>query len=105
MEGRRIVVIGGPDVVLGLGFLGLEGYAVTSEGEAQQALETVLADLGVALVLLGEDWASVLQESVAAAVSREEGPLIVEIPSLTALQQSSSLHKRVERALGISLER
>jgi vacuolar-type H+-ATPase subunit F/Vma7 len=100
----RIVVIGGQDVVLGLGFLGFEGHAVGTEAEAQRVLEAVLADPDVALVLLGEDWAVALREHVVAAAGAEEGPLVVEIPAPLAPRDGTSLHKRVELALGISLE-
>ena len=97
-------MIGGQDVVLGLGFLGFEGYAVGTEAEVQQVLGSVLADPDVALVLLSEDWAAVLPELFAAAAGTEEGPLIVEIPASLEPGDGTSLHKRVELALGISLE-
>jgi vacuolar-type H+-ATPase subunit F/Vma7 len=99
MPDRKIVVVGDEDTVFGLGLIGLTGHAVTSVDEARAAIENAMADPGVALVLLTENWSEAQPES------RDElGALLVEIPGLRSEKPSTTLQTRIERALGVRLE-
>lgn len=103
MRGGRIVVIGDPDAVLGLGLIGFEGVPAASAAEARRALDRSLRDPGVALVLLTEDWA----EALADRIDRDgnaDGPLVVEIPAPGGEPRGRSLHDRVRETLGIRFE-
>jgi vacuolar-type H+-ATPase subunit F/Vma7 len=103
MRPGRIRVIGDQDAVLGLGLVGLEGQAVSTQAEARQALETALSDQGVSLILLTENWASLVQEMLAETMLAASGTIIVEIPSAQGAGPMLNLHERVERSLGLRL--
>ena len=94
----RILVVGDSETVFGLGLLGLEGRVVASAEEARRALHEASADSGIALVLLGENWAGEVPDA-----ANESGPLIVEIPSSTRPARSNALEERIERALGVRI--
>ncbi len=98
MAGQKIVAIGDEDAVFGLGLIGLEGYAVTSVGEAREAIRKAMADPGTALILLTENWSEARPDAM------DEGVLVVEIPGPGASKPSMALETRIERALGIRLE-
>ena len=100
---RGIVVIGGADLVLGLGLLGIEGITVSDAGAALDALRAVLARRDAALVLVDEAWLESLGDTLEAAAQESAGPLVVEIPSATGTPAAGALHLRVERALGFTL--
>jgi vacuolar-type H+-ATPase subunit F/Vma7 len=100
MPVRKIVVIGDEDAVFGLGLIGLEGHAVTSVEQARQVMRKAMSDPGTALVLLTENWSEARPESM-----DESGALVVEIPSQGPSKPSMALETRIERALGIRLER
>ena len=113
MRAGRIVVIGDLDAVFGLGLLGLEGRAVATAAEARSALDAILRDPTVALVLLTEDWAARLQEAEPGALTQEaldrsavaaRGPMVVEIPAPGASEPTGDLHERVRKALGFRFE-
>ena len=99
MPGQKIVVIGDEDAVFGLGLIGLEGYAVTSVGQARQAVRQAMGDPETALILLTEDWSEARPESM-----DQSGAMVVEIPSHGPSRPSMALEARIEQALGIRLE-
>jgi vacuolar-type H+-ATPase subunit F/Vma7 len=105
MTGGRIVAVGPADTVLGLGLLGIEGTVVTTAQEAARAFDAALATPGVALVLLGQAWSGPLRERLERAALDEAGPLVVEIPDPDGASGHAPLTERVERVLGIRLER
>jgi len=103
MSGQKIVVIGDADAVFGLGLIGLEGHAVTSLGEARQALKNAMADPNTALILLTENWSEARPESREEATD-DSGAMIIEIPSPGPAKPSLALETRIEQALGVHLE-
>jgi V/A-type H+-transporting ATPase subunit F len=103
-RGGRVVVVGPEDTVLGLGLLGIEGTVVADAHEAAAALERALATPGVAMVLLGQAWASELRDRIEAAAVDAEGPLVVEVPDPDGVTGDVPLTERVERVLGVRLE-
>ncbi len=105
MNAGRIVAIGPADTVLGLGLLGIEGTAVATAQEAAQAFDAALSAPGVALVLLGQAWSVPLRERLERAALDDAGPLVVEVPDPDGAAAHAPLTERVERVLGIRLER
>ena len=99
-----VTVIGGADVVMGLGLLGIDGTTVGDAEEARAALEEALARADLALVLVDEAWLETLQDTLELAARQPSGPLVVEIPSATGVDRVDALHRRVERALGFTLK-
>lgn len=107
MPARKIVVIGDEDAVFGLGLIGLEGHAVASVEQARQAIRQAMADPNTALILLTENWSDARPESSLEAMD-ESGAMVVEIPSRDPSKLSKpslALESRIERALGVRLER
>jgi vacuolar-type H+-ATPase subunit F/Vma7 len=100
---RGLTVIGGADVVLGLGLLGIDGVVVADAAQARAALARALADRDTALVLVDEAWVEDLRDTVEAVAQESARPLVVEIPSATGSAAAQTLHLRVERALGFKL--
>ncbi|HTR36809.1 MAG TPA: V-type ATP synthase subunit F [Bryobacteraceae bacterium] len=101
MQGQKIVVIGDEDAVFGLGLIGFQGITVTSLDEAREAIETALADPETGLILLTENWSEARNEAM-----DESGAPVVEIPSPKPPENPSmALETRIERALGVHLER
>lgn len=100
----QIVAVGPPDTVLGLGSLGIAGTVATNPREAAAALDRALAAPDVALVLLGQAWASDLRERIEAAAVDPDGPLVVEVPDPDGVTGAVPLTERVERLLGVQLE-
>jgi vacuolar-type H+-ATPase subunit F/Vma7 len=97
----RIVAVGPPDTVLGLSLLGIEGTVVATPREAAAALDRALATPEVAMVLLGQAWASGLRERIEAATVDPDGPLVVEVPDPEGVTGDVPLTERVERVLGV----
>ncbi len=101
----RIVAIGPPDTVLGLGLLGIEGLTADTLPEARHALDRALSAPGVALVLLTRTWSEAMREQLEHIALDESGPLVVEIPDPDAEEEDTSLAQHVERVLGVRLDR
>lgn len=99
----RIVAVGPPDTVLGLGLLGIEGTVVADAREAAAALDRALAAPDVAMVLVGRSWASALRDRIEAAAVGADAPLVVEVPDPDAAAAEVPLSERVERVLGVRL--
>lgn len=97
----RIIAVGPTDTVLGLGLLGIEGTVVATQREAAAALDRALATPDVAMVLVGQAWASGLRERIEAAAVDPDGPLVVEVPDPDGVTGDVPLTERVERVLGV----
>lgn len=99
----RVVAIGGADLVMGLGLLGIVGVRADDAAAAREALEQAVQDPGTALVLIDESHAAALGPALDASLQDAAGPLIVEIPGPGSLPSAEPLHERLERALGFKL--
>ena len=107
MPAQKIVVIGDEDAVFGLSLIGLDGHAVSSAGEARQAIKNAMADPDTALILLTENWSGARPEQRSESgetAMDDSGALIIEIPSPGPAKPSLALETRIEQALGVRLE-
>ncbi|HUA19188.1 MAG TPA: V-type ATP synthase subunit F [Bryobacteraceae bacterium] len=101
MPGQKIVVIGDEDAVFGLGLIGFQGQTVATLDEARKAVESALADPETGLILLTENWSEAREEAL-----EDPGAPVVEIPGpQPPAKPSMALETRIERALGVHLER
>ena len=73
---------------------------MTTEDEARAAIKNAIADPDTELILLTENWSGTRPEDVSDARA-----LVVEIPAPGPGRQSVALETRIERALGVHLER
>ena len=75
-----MLVIGCEDAVWGFALAGVRGQVVKSKEELDQALDAVLEDGTVDIVLVTEDVADWARQRVETPKIRSTQPLIVEIP-------------------------
>jgi len=101
--GAPLVAIGGADLVMGLGLLGIETVRADTAAEARQALERVMREPGTALVFIDESRAAELRDLLEASLQASGWPLVVEIPGASGAHVAESLEERLERALGFTL--
>lgn len=100
----KVLVIGHPEAVLGFSLAGVNGQAVTTAAEANQALDAALLSKDVGIVLVTQDVALMLQARVEYLKLRSTVPLVVEIPSPAGVPaDQQSLGEVVLRAIGIKL--
>lgn len=100
----KVLVIGHPEAVLGFSLAGVNGQAVTTAAEANQALDAALLSKDVGIVLVTQDVALMLQARVEYLKLRSTVPLVVEVPSPAGIPaDQQSLGEVVLRAIGIKL--
>lgn len=100
----KVLVIGHPEAVLGFSLAGVNGQAVTTAAEANQALDAALSSRDVGIVLVTQNVAQMMQARVEYLKLRSTVPLVVEIPSPAGVPaDQQSLGEVVLRAIGIKL--
>jgi V/A-type H+-transporting ATPase subunit F len=100
----KVLVIGHPDAVLGFSLAGVNGEAVTTAEEANQALDRALASKEVGIILVTQDIARLNQARMNNLKLHSTIPLVVEIPSPEGVSPDEpSLSEVVLRAIGIKL--
>ena len=77
----KIWVIGNVDAVLGFALVGVHGEVVDSVDGMNRALDAVLTNPELGLVLVTEDCSMMATERMTRLKSRIEPPLFLEIPS------------------------
>jgi len=100
----KVLVIGHPEAVLGFSLAGVNGQAVITAAEANQALDAALSSRDVGIVLVTQNVAQMMQARVEYLKLRSTVPLVVEIPSPAGVPaDQQSLGEVVLRAIGIKL--
>lgn len=100
----KVLVIGHPDAVLGFSLAGVNGQAVSTADEANQALDRAFASKDVGIILVTQDIAGMIQTRVEDLKLHSTVPLVVEIPSPAGVSvDQPSLSEIVLRAIGIKL--
>ena len=101
----KAFVIGSESCVLGFALAGLEGVTVRSADEVDAALDLLMGDPGVALVLISADVAALARNRVDELKINSLQPLLVEIPGQHTGTSYPPLREFVQRAIGVQLER
>ena len=100
----KVLVIGHPEAVLGFSLAGVTGQAVTTAGEANQALDHALGVKDLGIILVTQDIARLIQARMDQLKLHSTVPLVVEILSPEGVQQGEpTLSEIVLRAIGIKL--
>ncbi len=100
----RYFIIGDEDAVLGFGMVGVQGRAVQSKAQAEQAFQAALEDPEVGIVLITERAADLIRALVERYLFAERFPLIVEIPDrLGHAPDRPGIRELVNAAIGIKL--
>jgi V/A-type H+-transporting ATPase subunit F len=100
----KVLVIGHPNAVLGFSLAGVNGQAVTTAAEADQALDSALASKDIGIILMTQDIAKLIRTRMDHLKLHSTVPLVVEIPSPAGVSPDEpSLSEIVLRAIGIKL--
>lgn len=100
----KLMVIGHPEAVLGFSLVGVEGRAVTSAEEANQALDEALSTTGVGIILVTEDVAAMIGARMDQLKMHSTVPLVVEISAPEGVRPAKPpLSEVVKRAIGIKI--
>lgn len=95
-------VIGDEDTVLGFSLVGVSGTSCHTQEEAKIAWENVLENKNYAIIIITEDIASMIRQTVDRFLFSETFPLVVEIPA-RGKSSSRSLRALVNEAIGVTL--
>ncbi len=100
----KVLVIGNQQAVLGFSLVGIQGRTATNAAEVNQALDDVLAQKDVGIVLVTEDVGRLVGPRMDNLKLRSTVPLVVEIPGPEGVRSDQpSLSEVVRRAIGIKI--
>jgi vacuolar-type H+-ATPase subunit F/Vma7 len=100
----KVLVIGHPEAVLGFSLAGVQGQAVTTADEVNQALDQALASADIGIVLVTMDVARLIEARMDQLKLHSTVPLVVEIPGPEGIgPDQPSLSDVVLRAIGVKI--
>jgi V/A-type H+-transporting ATPase subunit F len=100
----KVVVIGSPPAVWGFALTGVHGQVAETASELRAALDDVLEQRDVGVVLITEDVAKLAQDRIADLMARSELPLFVQIPGPEGPDPDRpSIGEILRRTLGVRL--
>ncbi len=100
----KVLVIGNQEAVLGFSLVGVNGTAVKTAAEVNQALDEALANPEAGIVLVTEDVSRLIQARMDHLKLRSTVPLVVEIPGPEGMgADQPSINEIVLRAIGVKL--
>lgn len=98
----KVHCIGSEEVVKGLALIGIEGTATADIGEAERAVDSVLKDEDVGLLVISERLAMPLKEKLTGWAFAHRQPLILEIPDEQGpVSKHSAVLSLVMEAVGL----
>ena len=98
----KLYVLGSQDAVWGFALTGVHGQVVSTPDELHLALDAVLEDKDVGIVLVTEDVADLARQRVDELVVRSRIPIVVEIPGPGGTSpERPSLGELIRRTIGI----
>lgn len=100
-----VYVIGDENTVLGFALVGIDGTVVTTEDEARAALQDAVegGNAEAEIVLITEQWAAHMRQTVDDLKMTQMRPLVLEIPAEEGEPTGKSLRELVRAAAGIRL--
>ena len=109
---RGIAVIGDEDLVNGLRLAGIDNYHIINDTEnseeVRKALGELLAETGVAIIVLQEDCARHAEELITRSQEKSgSAPVIIEVPSKfgTQYEDVSQYYKSyIRKSIGFNIE-
>ena len=100
----KVLVIGHPEAVLGYSLAGVQGQAVSSAEEANQALDKALSAPDIGIILVTQNVARLIESRMDYLQLRSTIPLVVEIPGPEGVgPDQPSLSDVVLRAIGVKI--
>ncbi len=95
-------VIGDDDTVLGFSLVGVAGISARDSNEASMAWEKAIEDKTYGVIIITEDVANLIRDTVDRYLFSETFPLVVEIPG-SDKRNSKDLRALVNDAIGVSI--
>lgn len=100
----KYFVIGDEDTVLGFGLVGVKGFAVKNQTEAEHSLQEALKDAEIGIIIITERVAEWIRPQVDAYLFTYNFPLIVEIQDRSGrMAEKSGIRQMVNEAIGVKL--
>lgn len=100
----KYFAIGDEDTVLGFGMVGVKGRVATDADTARAAFDEAISLSRIGIIIITEDAARLIRETVNRYIFTREFPLIVEIPSSRGRDPNRpGLRQVVNEAIGINL--
>jgi vacuolar-type H+-ATPase subunit F/Vma7 len=97
----KVVAIGGRAFVTGFVLSGVTGECVSSPGEALEAVNKLMADSNVGLVMISDEVAKPIREELTAIRSKRAVPLIYEVPGPGSKQETVEYRTMLRSILGV----
>ena len=92
------------DTLTGLRLAGIEGRLVSEKKELENAVETLMADPRIAVLLISEGAAALIPETVKALKLSSKNPLLVLIPDKSGKgREADAIAKLIREAIGIKI--
>lgn len=95
-------VIGDEDTVLGFSLVGVSGIACSSQEDVKAAWSKATEDKEHGVIIITDDCASAIRDTVDRYLFTMSFPLVVEIPSRTS-KGGTDLRELVNEAIGVSI--
>jgi V/A-type H+-transporting ATPase subunit F len=100
----KVLVIGHPEAVLGFSLAGVNGVAVSTLEETNQALDNALVADDIGIILITQDVSSLIQTRMDQLRQKSTVPLVVEIPGPNGVSADEpSIGDVLLRAIGVKL--
>ncbi|MGE4585098.1 MAG: V-type ATP synthase subunit F [Sphaerochaeta sp.] len=99
----KYFVIGDEDTVLGFSLVGVFGMQATNAEQARRAWDKALEDPQNGIIIITDEVAAMIRQTVDRYLFSESFPLVVEIPSPHSKEDRTDLRTLVNQAIGVSL--
>ncbi|MFA6689400.1 MAG: V-type ATP synthase subunit F [Sphaerochaetaceae bacterium] len=96
-------VIGDEDTVLGFNLVGVSGLSASNAEEANAAWNKALESNKTGIIVITDEVADLIRQTVDRYLFSESFPLVVEIPSPRGTGKGRDLRALVNDAIGVSL--
>lgn len=100
---RYFVISDNTDTQVGLRLAGVEGVVARSKEEAEKAIDKVLADDTVGILLVTESLAQLCSDQLAELKMSGRTPLVVEIPDRHGTRNHDAIGRYIREAIGVKL--
>ena len=90
-------------MITGFRLVGIGGVEVNTIEEARTALNKVLTNVDVAIIIISEKFSSKMHDEINELRSNRISPLIVEIPGRKGPTGETRMSNLISRSLGIKL--
>ena len=100
---KLFLICDNTDTATGLRLAGIEGVIVRDEQSAADALNTVLKDENVCVILMNQTLCSACENTIRAFRRAHPTPVIVEIPDRNSKSSGGTLAEYIRETTGVSI--